>query len=298
VRFSRAHILLPCVLATCALGLRAQDWDAATQAQGWSRQDKDDSFTFYDPATKALHTWMQDGGDLRAIPLGRLKTPPAKWIMDPRGSAWILSGTSLTQVQTDGSLGRTLKLPAEVASVCWDTKGFILSYQTRDPYLEKRRYQDGDVVWTSGTKPGSKDPVTDLDLHPLLMDDLDHILLGNERDLNLVLIGGDTGKQEGVRTFTFNGGPVPQFLQTNISRGPMCLWSGKNIAFASLQATNLPEAVRGTFQGQVLARLDLNNSTLSFLPTGLSDAFLLVGVLNGQAVFVNPKGGLMQVPVK
>ena len=65
-----------------------------------------------------------------------------------------------------------------------------------------------------------------------------------------------------------------------------------------MKATDLPAALRGTLQGQVLARIDLTSSTVEFLPTGLPDDHLLVGVLDGQAVLVNPKGGLMLVAVK
>ncbi|HEX9082589.1 MAG TPA: hypothetical protein VF768_09940 [Holophagaceae bacterium] len=285
-------------MAIAPLILHAQGWDAATQAQGWARQDKDDSFTFYDPATKLLHTWMQDGGEMRAIPLGRLENPPSKWIIDPRGNAWVVAGTTLTQVEPDGHLGRNVRLPAEVGSVCWDTKGFVLSYKTQAPYLEKRRYQDGDVLWTFGTKPGSRDAPTALNLHPLLMDDLDHILLGNGHDLNLTVIGADSGKRETDVIFAFNGGPSPTLGSGTADRGPLCLWSGKNVAFASLPATDLPESARGSLQGQVLARLDLGSAALSFLPSGLDASYLLVGVLGGNAVFVNPKGGLVLVPVK
>lgn len=298
MRFSPTRTLSLGVLLATSLVLRAQGWDAATQAQGWARQDKDDSFTFYDPAAKVLHTWMRDGGELRAIPLGRLEGPPSKWIVDPRGNAWVVSGTTLTQVEPTGRISRSVKLTAEVGSVCWDTKGFVLSYRTLSPYLEKRRYQDGDLLWTFGAKPENKAAQTGLNLHPLLMDDLDHILLGNARDLNLLLIGADSGKQVAQTAFTYNGAPVPGFAGGMVDRGPLCLWSGKNVAFAALRATDLPEADRGTLQDQVLARLDLTSSAVTFLPTGLNSQFLLVGVLDGNAVFVSPKGGLMQVPVK
>ncbi len=298
MRFSPTRVLSLCVLLASALTLRGQDWDGATKAQGWARQDKDDSFTFYDPGTKVLHTWMRDGGELRAVPLGKLESAPGKWIIDPRGNAWVVSGTTLTLVEPTGRLARSLRLPAEVGSVCWDTKGFILSYRARSPYLEKRRYQDGDVLWTYGTKPNEKDGATGQNLHPLLMDDLDHILLGNGRDLNLVQIGAEDGKRTGEAVFMVNGSPGLTFNGAPIDRGPLCLWSGKNVAFAALRATDLPEAVRGDLQDQVLARIDLSSSNVTFLPTGLTSQFLLVGVLDGQAVFVNPKGGLMLVPVK
>lgn len=285
-------------MAVAAVLLPAQGWDAATQAQGWARQDKDDSFTFYDPAAKVLHTWMRDGGEIRTVPLGRLENPPSKWIIDPRGNAWVVDGTTLTQVEPTGRIARNIRLPAEVGSVCWDTKGFVLSFKTQEPYLEKRRYNDGDLLWTFGAKPGNKEALSNRNLHPLLMDDLDHILLGNGNDLNLSLISADSGKKEGETSFRIGKDAVPAFAGGSLDRGPLCLWSGKNVAFASLKATDLPAALRGMLQGQVLARIDLTSSAVEFLPTGLQEDHLLVGVLDGQAVFVNPKGGLLLVAVK
>lgn len=298
MRLYPSRTLTLSLLAPAALALSAQGWDGATQAQGWARQDKDDSFTFYDPAAKTLHTWMRDGGEIRTVPLGRLEAPPSKWIIDPRGNAWVVSGTTLTQVEPTGRVGKTLKLPAEVGSVCWDTKGFVLSYKTQEPYLEKRRYTDGDDLWTFGAKPGNKEALSNRNLHPLLMDDLDHILLGNGNDLNLSLINSDTGKKEGETAFKVGQGPAPAFAGGAVDRGPLCLWSGHNVAFASLMAADLPPAARGTLQGQVLARIDLTSSTVEFLPTGFAEEHTLVGILEGNAVFVNPKGGLLLVPVK
>ena len=298
VRFSPARALLLCALAIPALSLKAQDWDAATQAVGWARQDKDDSFAFYDPATKLIHNWMRDGGDLRTVSLAKLEDPPSRWVLDPRGNAWVVAGTRLFQVLTDGRLGRDFRLPAQVDSVCWDTEGFVLSFKTLAPFLEKRRYTDGDVVWTFGKKPDGKESMTPMNLHPMLMDDHGQVLLGNGRDLNLLIINADNGKQEGATTFTWNGAPAPALAGGGTDRGPLVLWSGKRVAFAALRATDLPEAARGTLQDQVLARMDLNTSTVTFLPTGLNSQFLMVGVLDSNAVFVNPKGGLMLVPVK
>jgi hypothetical protein len=48
----------------------------------------------------------------------------------------------------------------------------------------------------------------------------------------------------------------------------------------------------------VLARLDLVKKQVEFLPTGLDEAHQLIGVLGSNAVFVSPKGGLMQVQIR
>jgi len=50
--------------------------------------------------------------------------------------------------------------------------------------------------------------------------------------------------------------------------------------------------------GLLLARMDFSTSTLDFLPTGLTEEFTLVGILDSRAVFIAPNGGLVYIPVK
>ncbi|MBK8789837.1 MAG: hypothetical protein IPO28_06600 [Holophagaceae bacterium] len=81
-------------------------------------------------------------------------------------------------------------------------------------------------------------------------------------------------------------------------RGPLAIWPGKGVVFAAVRAAQIAVQLRGTLQGLALARLDFAQSRLEFLPTGLDESHLLVGVLDADAVFVNPRGGLMLVRVK
>ena len=292
------RILILSAMALATLILPAQGWDAATQAQGWARQDKDDTFTFYDPPTKALHNWIQGGGDMVVIPLNRLDGRPSRWVLTPRNTAWVVTGTTLTLIDSNGRIVRDTSLPAEVASLCWDTKGFVLSYKTQEPYLEKRRYTDGDVVWTFGAKPGNKESLAVRNLHPILMDDLGHVLMASGTDLNLSILDGDTGKKLAESNLKLGDGPAPALAGGLVDRGPIRLWSGHALAFASLRADDLPPATRRDLQGQVLAKIDLVKSTVEILPTGLPMDHKLVGILEGNAVFVNPKGGLLLVAVQ
>ena len=109
--------LLGAFLALSSLNLSAQGWDAATKATSWAKQDKDDSFTFADPATRTLYTWMRDGGLMGNVPLTKLEGSPERWLLDPRNDAWVVSGTTLTQLDRTGRIVTTLKLPAEVGDL-------------------------------------------------------------------------------------------------------------------------------------------------------------------------------------
>ena len=78
----------------------------------------------------------------------------------------------------------------------------------------------------------------------------------------------------------------------------MALWPGKEVVFAALKASQVPAQLRPSAPGLVLARLDLKQSRLEFLPTGVGEDHILIGVLDSDAVFVKPKGGLLLVRIR
>jgi len=278
--------------------MNAQPWDAATQARSWAKQDKDDSFTFYDPAGRMLHTWMRDGGLMGSVPTAKLDEAPERWVMDPRNNAWICRGLNLTQVDRGGRIVVQFKLPAEVGDVCWDLKGLVLSYRTPEPYVEKRDFK-GAVLWSFGAKPAKADGPAAQPRRPIVMDDAGNVLMADSNALNLALLDGGTGrKMTETRFLLGDGQPAPALEGNAMERGPLALWPGKGVVFAAVKALQVPAPLRESLQGLALARLDLAQSRLEFLPTGLDESHLLVGVLDGDAVFVNPKGGLMLVKVK
>jgi len=280
------------------MAVNAQSWDAATQARSWAKQDRDDSFTFYDAAAKSLRTWMRDGGLLGSVPTAKLDNPPERWVMDPRNAAWIAHGSTVSQVDRTGHIIVNIKLPAEVGDVCWDAKGFVLSFRTFEPYLEKRDFK-GALLWSFGAKPTKGDGPSPRNRRPILSDDSGNVLMADGSSLNLSILDGNTGRKVSETNLKLEGGqPVPALEGSLSERAPMAAWLGKGVVFASMKANQIPPAQRSSLEGQVLARLDLPQSRLEFLPTGLDDTHLLVGILDGDAVFVNPKGGLMLVKVK
>ena len=286
------------MIGLSSLALTAQAWDAASQARSWAKQDKDDSFTFHDPATRMLYTWMRDGGTLGNLPTGKIDGMPERWVMDPRNNAWIAHGTTVTQVDKLGRIIVNIKLPAEVGDVCWDAKGFVLSYRAAEPYLEKRDFK-GDLLWSFGAKPSKGDGPPPQNRRPILMEDSGNVLMADSNSLNLAILDGNTGKKVAETNLLLAGGqPVPALEGSAVERRSLAIWPGKGVIFAAVAASQVPSALRGSFQGLVLARIDYAQSRLEFLPTGLDESHILVGVLDSDAVFVNPKGGLMLVKVK
>jgi len=290
--------LLSAILGLSVPALRAQSWDAATQARSWAKQDKDDSFTFFDASSRMLHTWMRDGGVLGSVPVGKLDELPERWVVDPRNNAWVARGTTVTQIDKTGHVILNLKLPAEVGDVCWDPKGFVLSFKTAEPYLEKRDYK-GALLWSFGAKPSRGDGPAPQNRRPVIQDDSGNVLMADGNALNLAILDGNSGRKLGETSLLLGPGqPAPALEGYVADRGPLAIWPGKGVVFAAVRAAQVPAQLRGTLQGLALARLDVAQSRLEFLPTGLDESHLLVGVLDADAVFVNPRGGLMLVKIK
>jgi hypothetical protein len=282
-----------------ALALSAQSWDAAAQARSWAKQDKDDSFTFFDPATRTLRTWTREGGLLGSVSLTKYEETPDRWLLDPRNNAWVASGSAIQLLDKTGRNITTLKLPAEVGDVCWDAKGFVISFRSPEPYLEKRDFKSHALIWSFGAKPTKGDGPAPQDRRPILMDDAGNVLMADGRSLNLAILDGNTGRKVSETNLKLPSGlPVPPLEGLTLDRAPLALWPGKGVVFASVKASQVPAAERGTLQDLVLVRLDLTQATLAFLPTGLDETHILLGVLDSDAVFVNPKGGLLLVKIK
>lgn len=290
--------ILGVLLCLSSVAGSAQAWDAASQATSWAKQDRDDSFTFYDASTRALHTWVRDGGLLGTLPLAKLEGEPVRWVIDPRQNAWVVHDTTLSHLDRSGRILSSERLPAEVSDVCWDAVGLIISYRTAEPYVEKREYRDGNVLWSFGAKPPKKEGAGPQNQRPLALDDSGNILMADGNSLNLSILDANSGRKIGETALKFHGAPAPTLEGDGARRGPLAVWVGKGVIFAALKAAQVPAAQRGTLQGLVLARLDLPRATADFLPTGLDETHMLVGVLDSDAVFVNPKGGLMLVAVK
>ena len=297
-RYIRASVL-SALLGLSIPALHAQAWDAAMQAQSWAKQDKDDSFTFFDPQARTLYTWTRDGGVMGSVPLTKLEEAPQRWLMDPRNNAWVAHGTTMSLVDRAGKVLASFKLPAEVGDACWDPKGFVISYRSYEPYVEKRDYKGG-LLWSFGAKPGSRgDGPAPLNRRPVVLDDAGNVLMADGNSLNLSVLESGTGRKLSETSLRLPGKqPAPALEGPATERSAVAVWATKGVVFASVKASQIPEPLRGAIQGLALARIDLGQSTVEFLPTGLDESHILVGVLDADAIFVKPTGGLMMVKVK
>lgn len=292
-------ILTVLVSVGWAIPGRAQGWDAASLARGWAHQDKDGSFTFYDEFSAALQTWARDGGLQLSTPLGQMPVVPEKWVIDPHNNHWVISGVTLIQVSHTGEILHTSTLPAEVADICWDTWGFVLSYRTPEPYLEKRDFKNGALLWSFGSKPVSGGGSPDANTRPVVMDDEGNVLMADGNSLALSVIQGATGRKVSEASFHLsNGGPAPNLEGPAVDRGPLVYWGGNGVVFAVVKAAQVPAGLKGASKGAVLARLELATGQVDFLPTGLSDAHTLIGIYDSSAVFARPEGGLELLKIK
>lgn len=269
-----------------------QGFDPLVSANGWARVDKDGSCTFYDGASRRLQTWIKDLGITGGLDLSRLNVIPEKWVLDPYGNAWVVAGTTLYQVDKTGKPGNTVKLPGEVTDVAWDTKGFVLIYRGGDTFMEKREYGKASTLWTVGKKSKNDSLLPD---QRIAVAEDGNVLVATGASLFLRSYGAAKGVPLGESVFTLSEATPPTLSLGGRGRGALCWWLGKGVAFAAVPASQVPSEKK---TGLLLARLDLANGTVDFLPTGVTEDHQLLGILDTEAVLEKPSGGLILVPVK
>ena len=164
--------------------------------------------------------------------------------------------------------------------------------------VEKRDFK-GTLLWSFGAKPSKGDGPAPQNRRPVVLDDSGNVLMADSNALNLALLDGNSGRKLGETSLLLGPGqPAPALEGYAAERGPLAIWPGKGVVFAAVKAAQVPASLRAALQGLALARLDLAQSRLEFLPTGLDESHILVGVLDSDAVFVNPRGGLMLVRIR
>ncbi len=292
----RQSSLLPALFALIATSAwtQAQDFDPVKAASGWSRLDIDGSSVFLVPGGKALQVWSREGGLTDALDLSKAGLTPEKWVLDSRRNAWLVAGTSLQWLERSGKPGKKEGLPAEVGDIAWDAKGFVISYRTAAPYLEKRDYKSGSVIWSFGSRPKPEE-ASARTLHRIAVNDEGAILLMSGSGFSIQVLDGTKGKPVGESVFTFRGGGAPPLELGSQDRGPMAWWLSHEVAFAAVPGSQAPWA---GMQGLLLARMDFAKATLEFLPTGAPEDHFLLGVTDTDAILMNPKGGLVFVRLR
>lgn len=302
MQLSPFRALVSLTLIAGALPAAAQSFDALTQARGWAHQDRDFSFTFFDSATRSLITWDKGFGVMNTLSLAKLKDQPALWLMDRYNNAWVVAGDSLYFVTKDGKVDRKDRLPAEVADVAWDSQtGFVLLYKTTTPYLEMRDIKDGSVTWSHGQKPKKGEGVSNA-LYRVCMKVLPggdtQVLFTDGPSLDLTVLSGKNGNPVVRTAFKLNGQPAPTLDFNKTEPGSLCPYFGKETIYSAMDSTSLPAGAAPGLNGLLLAKLDMSTSVVTMLPTGLTPDHRFIGVVDGQAVFIKPTGGLAFVVIQ
>ena len=288
----RSLLLLP-VLASMALA-QAPDFDPAASATGWAHCDRDGSCTFLDSAGKRLVNWMRDGTVLSQVSLAKLDFTPEMWVLDSYNNAWVTAGGVLQFVEKSGKPGTRIKLPAEVADLAWDTKGMVLSFRTPTPYLEKREFKGGGLIWSWGSKPGDERSGNP-ELFRVMIADSGEVVVSRGASMMVDLLDPVKGKPVAQAAMLYKDAPMPDLILGNGKRGAAAWWIGKPVGFSALTGAQAPFA---KMSGMLLARLDFSEGRADVLPTGLTEDHAFIGMMENDAVFIAPKGGLVFVAVR
>ncbi len=287
--------LLSALFAAVLIGLPAvgQEFDPATSGSGWAKVDADGSCTFLDSGGRRLVTWIKGGAIEGQVDLSRLEGQPEAWVIDSYGNAWVVVGANLVQVDKKGKVGTRVKLPATVADLAWDPRGLVISYRAAEPYVEKREYKNGNLLWSWGARPGGPGPAAVQ--FRAVATNTNQVLVTRGASMVLDILDLQTGKPIRSVAFALKGAAAPDLELGNQDRGPVVWSTGKAVAFGAVPASQAPHA---RMSGLLLARIDPAAQVLEFLPTGLTEDHAFIGIAEDEAVFVKPKGGLVHVPIR
>jgi hypothetical protein len=226
---------------------------------------------------------------------------PERWVIDSYSRTWMVCDGRLVIFTKDGQIEHASALPAPVEDMAVGREGILLLFRTPKPYLEKRDLRTGAVLWSYGDRTQLKDAAA----QPLLVP-LNRMALGADGtvylaegpSLALTVLDPVRGPKEPGQTFFTCRDALPgRAMLGSVGRGPMLSWAGKDVLFSvftpsQLKSCNAPES-----KGLVLARFDLLNGALEWLPTPLPEGHRLVGLLDREAVFLAPGGGLAYAPI-
>lgn len=292
MRFSALRQVIPGIV--CAVSLSAQDWNAQALAKGWARQDITGALTFYDADTQSLRVWSKDGSASGHLSLVQAGVKPEYWFLDQYDQAWLTSGNHLLYVDKAGKVLRRETLPAEVSDLAWDATGFYLVYRLDAVFIEKRDLKRGEVLWSYGPKP-KKGATSQLpNLFRLALTGTGQLVCTLGPDLNVLMVDSGNGKEQGKTFFAYNNAPAPALQVFAQDRQPIRWWAQKGVLLANVPGSQMPQKA----QGQFLAKADLSQGTVEFMATGLDEGSVLVGVLDNEATFVKPDGGLVFLQLK
>ena len=226
---------------------------------------------------------------------------PERWVLDTYNRVWMVCGGRLLVLGKDGKPENSLPLPASVEDLVMGRDGILILYRTVKPFLEKRDLKTGDVLWSFGDKAQVKEAAA----QPLLVP-LNRMALGLDGTIYIaegasmaftVLDPAKGPKAPGQSFFTCQDAMPARAVLGRVGRGPLLSWAGKDVIFGVFTPSQVKSCGAPESKGLLLARFDLAKGTLDWLPTPLAEGHQLVGLLDSEAVFLVPSGGLAYAPI-
>ncbi|MDP1831252.1 MAG: hypothetical protein Q8K67_04275 [Geothrix sp.] len=227
---------------------------------------------------------------------------PERWVVDSYSRTWMVCDGRLLVLGKDGVLDSAAALPAQVEDMAVGREGIVILYRTLRPYLEKRDLRTGAVLWSFGDRHQVKEAAA----QPLLVP-LNRMALGVDgtvyiaegASLAFTILDPAKGPKEPGQTFFTCQDAIPaRAVLGRVGRGPLLAWAGKDVIFSVFTPSQVKSCGAPESKGLLLARFDLAKGTLDWLPTPLSEGHHLVGLLDTEAVFLAPSGGLAYAPIR
>jgi hypothetical protein len=226
---------------------------------------------------------------------------PERWVLDSYNRVWMVCEGRMAVLGKEGVPENIMALPAPVEDMVVARDGILLLYRTVKPYLEKRDLKTGAILWTFG----DKDQLKDLAVQPLRVP-MNRMALGTDDTIYLaegssmaftVLDPVKGPKDPGQLFFTCQEAVPTRAVLGPTGRGPMLSWAGKEVVFGVFTPKQVRSCGAPESKGLLLARFDLAKGAMEWLPTTLSEGHRLVGLLDTEAVFLAPDGGLAYAPI-
>lgn len=227
---------------------------------------------------------------------------PERWVTDSYSRTWLTASERLIVLGKDGRQDQQFTLPGPVEDMAVAPDGLLLLYRTLKPYLEKRDLRTGAILWTFGDGSQLKDP----DVPPLRVP-LNRMALGTDGTVYLaegasltftVLDPARGPKAPGQAFFTCQDALPPRAALGHLGRGPLLTWADRGVVFGVFTPSQVKSCGAPESRGLLLARFDLGRGTLDWVPTNLAEGHRLVGLLDTEAVFLAPGGGLAFAPIR
>lgn len=227
---------------------------------------------------------------------------PDRWVIDSYSRTWMVCDGRLLVFSKDGLIESAMALPALVEDMAVGREGILILYRTPKPVIEKRDLKTGAVLWTYGDKTQVKEATA----QPLLVP-MNRMALGVDGTVYIaegasmaftVLDPVKGSKDPGQYFFTCQDAILTRAVLGHAGRGPVLSWAGKDVIFGVFAPSQVRSCGAPESKGLLLARYDLAKGTLDWLPTPLAEGHRLVGLLDTEAVFLTPNGGLAYAPIR